>query len=406
VRPLFFAEDENFWFETLRSLGHVAYGGADIGEVVVTAERIKAGDYDSWYAEWTRTAERIAATADRARSGGHDVSARDAYLRASNYFRTAEFFLHGNPADPRILGSYDRAIAAFDAYVELAGGAVERVAIPYEDTTLPGYFYPSPLPGRQPLVIMHNGFDGTAEEMRFFGALAAQERGYHVLCFDGPGQPGTRQRHGLLFRPDWENVVGPVLDYGVSRPEVDADRVSLLGVSLGGQLSFRAAAFEPRLAAVIAVDGVYDFGVFATRFVDGDRDRVKALVNAESAPGVDRQLAEAMETSPTARWAFTHGAYVMGGDTPRACAAKMLEYDLRDGVAERISCPALVCEAGDDLFFGGQPQEVFEHLTTADRTWLRFTEEEGADAHCHIGAQRYAFAAILDWLDERTPVRR
>ena len=39
---------------------------------------------------------------------------------------------------------------------------------------------------------------------------------------------------------------------------------------------------------------MYDFGVFATRFVDGDRDRVKALVNADSAPEVDRQLAEAI----------------------------------------------------------------------------------------------------------------
>ena len=75
---------------------------------------------------------------------------------------------------------------------------------------LPGYFYrASDQPG--PTVIMFNGFDGSVEEMHFFGAVAAVERGYHVLCFDGPGQPGTRHRHGLGFRPDWEHVVTPVV---------------------------------------------------------------------------------------------------------------------------------------------------------------------------------------------------
>ncbi|MEV4236907.1 MULTISPECIES: alpha/beta fold hydrolase [unclassified Nocardia] len=103
---------------------------------------------------------------------------------------------------------------------------------------------------------MHNGFDGTVEEMHFFGAVAAVERGYHVLSFDGPGQPGTRHHQGLAFRPDWENVVGPVLDYVAARPEVDADRIALFGVSMGGVLAPRAAAFDQRVAALIAVDGI------------------------------------------------------------------------------------------------------------------------------------------------------
>ncbi|MER7679203.1 alpha/beta fold hydrolase [Streptomyces sp. NPDC096934] len=405
VRHLLFAQDENFWFETLRSLGHITYGGAEFGEVEATAERITPGDYDSWFDEWYATAERIRADADAARARGHMNTARDSYLRASNYYRTAEFFLHGNPEDPRILQTYDKAIAAFGDFVELSGASVERVAVPFEDTTLPGYFYPSPLPGRQPVVIMHNGFDGTAEEMHFFGAVAAQERGFNVLTFDGPGQPGARQHQGLLFRPDWENVVGPVIDYVSDLPGVDTDQVSLLGISLGGELCLRAAAFDPRIKAVMAVDGVYDFSELMMRFLDGDRAKVRAAVQAAEAPQIDRQLTDAMESSPTARWAITHGMYVMGGSTPREFAARTMDFNVRDGIAERIGCPVLICEAEDDLFFKGQPEEVFDRLTAAsDKTLLRLTDAEGAGAHCHVGGQRYAFGKILDWLGDRTPV--
>jgi len=67
---------------------------------------------------------------------------------------------------------------------------IEPVQIPFEGTTLPGYFYRGNGAGARPTVVIHGGFDGTAEENHFFGAAAFAERGYHVLSFDGPGQPG------------------------------------------------------------------------------------------------------------------------------------------------------------------------------------------------------------------------
>ncbi|MFD0578688.1 hypothetical protein [Dactylosporangium darangshiense] len=77
MRPLLFPDDQQFWFEALRSLGHTAYGGADIGEVVSTAEAITAGDYDGWHDQWLATADRVAIGADRAAMAGHRVSARE-----------------------------------------------------------------------------------------------------------------------------------------------------------------------------------------------------------------------------------------------------------------------------------------------------------------------------------------
>jgi pimeloyl-ACP methyl ester carboxylesterase len=146
-----------------------------------------------------------------------------------------------------------------EAAAPLLAPPVQPVAIPYENTTLPGYFYLAGDPGiPRPAVIMHTGFDGTAEEMHFQGAAAAADCGYHVLAFDGPGQGGALHRQGLVFRPDWENVAGAVLDYARTQPGVAGERVALWGLSMGGLLAPRAAAFEHRLAAVIAVDGVYD----------------------------------------------------------------------------------------------------------------------------------------------------
>jgi pimeloyl-ACP methyl ester carboxylesterase len=328
------------------------------------------------------------------------VTARETYLRASTYYRTAEFFLHDNPDDPRIAYAYERNVECF-----LAARVAEQVEIPYEGTVLRGYFYRAPGSGQLPAVVMNNGFDGTAEELHYFGAGSGNERGYHVLVFDGPGQGSAIHRDGLLFRPDWENVVGPVLDFLTADPGVDSKRIGLVGWSFGGVLAPRAAAFDPRISALVAVDGVYDAAIALLGRLPFERDEIEHRVRAERDDEFDALLAEASKSTPTLRWAFGHGKYVLGAASAREFLAKYLDYHLRDGVAERIACPVLVCEATDDLFFPGEadvepePRRLYNHLTSP-KTLLTFTGEEGADAHCHVGAQRLAVGRIYDWLDD------
>lgn len=360
MQSLLFHDDPQFWYETQRTLGHVAYGGADVGEVLSTAQRITVSDYDSWHDQWLATARCVEAEACRALAAGHRVTARDGLVRASNYYRSAAFFLHGDPGDPRIEAAYLQSVGCFRTAAALFDPAVEPVQIPYQGTVLHGYLYRADGAGqgeRRPVMVLHNGFDGTAEEMHFNGAVAGAERGYHVLTFDGPGQPAARHLDGLVFRPDWENVVGPVL----VRPEVDRDQV-------------------------------------ATANFPGPRAQIEVMLRAPTAPLVDEAIEVLMAASPTARWAITHGSYVMGTATPRAFLASYLDYTLADGTAEKITCPTLVCDAEEDLFFAGQPQQLYDHLT-CPRTLLRFTTAEGAGAHCHAGAQRLAFGRIYDWLD-------
>jgi dienelactone hydrolase len=400
-KPPLFADDVQFWYETQRAFGAAEYGGSLFGEVLAVASSIKPGDYDSWYDAWNTAADRIAKQAADQLARNHRISARDSFLRATTYYQSSEFFLHGNPGDSRIERAYRLSTDCYKQGARLYDPLIESIEIPYEQTRLPGYFHHADTTGRpRPTLIMHTGFDGSAEEMHVSGARAAVERGYNVLAFDGPGQYGPLHREGLVFRPDWEKVVTPVVDFALKQPGVDPRRIALLGISLGGYLAPRAAAFEHRLAALIANDGVYDFGAPFRKAVPADQwETFEKALKSEAAPRIDQMLEAQLKASPTARWSFAHGMWATGTKSPRAFLARALDYNLREGVAEAIKCPTLVCDAESDLFFKGQPQALYDHLTCR-KTMVRFTAEEGAGAHCEVGASRLAFARMFDWLDE------
>ena len=120
---------------------------------------------------WDKRARRLLSRADANLSVGHLESARECYLRASTYFRTAEFYLHGNPGDPRILSESRASQKAYAEGARLTGATWEPVQIPYEGTTLPGYFYKADNSGKsRPTLIFHGGLDSSLEELFYFGA--------------------------------------------------------------------------------------------------------------------------------------------------------------------------------------------------------------------------------------------
>jgi len=169
---------------------------------------------------------------------------------------------------------------------------------------------------------------------------------------------------------------------------------------MGGLLAPRAAAFEKRLAACIANDGLYDFSAPLLSAVPPPfRAEFKQRLRAERDDELDQMIARTMASNPTARWGVTHGMYAMGARTPRAYMAKALDYTLENGIAEAITCLTLVCEAENDIFFAGQPKMLFDHLT-CPKALLSFTSVEGAGAHCQVSASRLAFARIYNWLNE------
>jgi alpha-beta hydrolase superfamily lysophospholipase len=398
MKPIVFASNPSFWFETLRSFSHTAYGGADFGEVLLTAQQITPGDYDGWHDGWFGLGQRLQAGAENSESGGHAVSARDTYLRSSNYYRNAEFYLHGTPDDPRINRAFNLSIEMFQRAAKLFDVPIEPVEIPFEGTSLPGYFY-SAGAGKRPTVVVCSGFDGTVEENHFYGAAGFVERGYHVLSFDGPGQPGMMHREGMVFRHDWEVPTEAVLDYLLGqRDGIDADRIAMMGVSMGGYLAPRAAAYDSRIKAVIAFDGCFDLGENFLAILPGSPDEKEAALLADSAPEIDQLLDKVKSANPAIKWAFENGQWVLGAASPRELLRKLLDYNLSGGIAEKITCPTLVLAGKTDLFLEAQPEKLFEYLT-CEKTFIMFTEEQAADAHVQVGAMRFTVARIGDWLD-------
>ena len=219
-------QDAEFQFAFERALGATYRQAADVGEVLTTAGRIADGNADSWLYEWTATAGAAWAAGVAARRSGRRVSALAYFRRAATYYATALFQISHSSEPHRRLDVWRRQRACWEQILELSPVPGERISIAYEDTTLPGFFFPAAgTPGKpRALVVINNGSYQATSEMWTLAGAAAAERGYHWLTFDGPGQQASLFEHQIVFRPDWETVLTPVLDGMLDRPDVDADR--------------------------------------------------------------------------------------------------------------------------------------------------------------------------------------
>lgn len=393
----FLFKNESFSFETLRGAGFAAYGGSDLGEVLVTAKAIPEGNESAWLKSWERTADRVAGLAEVSLARGHRVSAREAFFRASNYYRTAEFFKREDPdTDPDVARLSSRSRDTFVAAAKLLGTPFEIVRIPYEGTTLPGYLFLVDESGTpRPTVIYNNGFDSTQEESYFAIAAAALLRGYNVLAFDGPGQGAVIREQRLPFRADWEAVITPVVDFALTRKEIAPDGIALFGYSLGGYLVARAAAYEHRVAAIILDDGLYDFNAafrmalpsFLIAWIEARKDALATpLLN----------LIGRLKTGP--RWAMHNGRWTFGAASAAEFIRLTRQYNLKD-CAHLIKASTLVLDAENDQFLKGQPKLVHDALNCPKKLVTLYSSE-GAGEHCHMGAMSRLHQTIFDWLDE------
>ena len=402
----FLFNDQSFSFETLRALGYAPYSGADIGEVTSTASQIPDGDKTAWYSEWRALAERIHADADRSAAEGHHVSARESYLRASNYYRLCEFYLRVGPADDPLVREVGQlSVDCFARAAQLMNSAPERVSFPYENTTLPGWWIPADLgtahptggdpDGPRPTLLFHGGFDSTEEELYFSGGAAAARRGYHVLAFAGPGQGSALRDQKLLFRPDWEAAVTPAVDWLLARPDVDPDRIALMGMSFGGLLAPRAAATEHRVAALIAYDGLYSF---ADSLYRGVGLEVMELVGEDLVTSDTKAnaLLEEFTSSKAQTFGpiFQWGMWVLGADSMATVLRAVAPYTL-EGYAPLVTCPTLVLDGENDP---GHASQLYEALR-CQKTYHLFPAAEGGGEHCQEGVMSRLHQVVFDWLD-------
>ena len=393
TRGIFF-EDPLFEEFALRPL---IMDGCPLGEISTTTSLIEEGDRDGWYRQWTATAERVAGYADKSANASHTVSASDAYLRASSYYRAAYLPLYGSPVDPRLVEAFDKETDTFQKAAALMTPPVEPVEIPYEGTTLPGYFCRADDSGRpRPTLIVTNGYDSTINEL-YLDFAAVLPRGYNLLLYDGPGQGRVLIKQGLIMRPDWEKVVKPVVDYALTRPEVDPEKIAIMGISLGGYLAPRAASGEHRLAACIADPGLWDMLEAAkARFSALPKDVLEKFPDVD--PEVLEPIVEHIQKTPALRWAIIQRAFWVHGLNSLSEYLKISEdYSLKE-VVSQIHCPTLLTWAESDPL-SWNAELIYDRLRS-QKELVRFYDAEGAGDHCETKARPLFHQRAFDWLDE------
>lgn len=391
-----FFEDDDFEFMMALALGATYHRGADVGECLSTAARIEDGDAESWFGEWKATADRLASVAREAEEGRHRVSAREAWLRAATYYDTAAFFLDATDDPDRMLPTWEEHRAAWEGFARNHEPQIQRVSIPYEGTELEGYLFTVDRgEGRRPLLILNNGSDGPVSAMWLQGAAGGLARGYNCLAFDGPGQGAALWRQGLHFRPDWEAVITPVVDFALGLDIVDPDRICLLGVSQAGYWVPRAVAFEERIAAAIADPGVWD--VSTSWFAHLPPPMVE-LLDAGEKEVFDGYIWEGAPPRQAGMLRFR--MHPFGSDSAYEVFKAVREYSL-DGVAGRITCPILITDPDNEQFWPEQSGRLYESVSTPDdqKDLVQFTAAEGADSHCEPRALGVRDQRIFDWLD-------
>jgi dienelactone hydrolase len=283
-------------------------------DIRAVARRVKFFNLESWHSEWIQVAEKNEQLAADFEREERNVTAHEFYLRAVDFYRRALLYLP--ETDPRMLPSYRKLKETFDQAWSLVAPPFERVQIPYEGHRLDALYYPArgPSGSLRPVVYNYGGADGILLRGEDGGAGQYVRRGMSFLDVDGPGHGGTLREKKLYAPPDSERVAKAVIDYLVTRPDVDPARIGLHGSSMGGYSGPRCATAEKRIKAVAAWSGAY-------KLVDDIFDYY---------PPIQDRL----------RW-------LMGAKNLKEARDKIKEFTL-EGRADRIECPLLVGYSHDD----------------------------------------------------------
>lgn len=317
---------------------------------------------EEWFTKWHEAGQLWEKRAEQAKSKGCLVTAKEAYSQAAFFYRAAEFYLPEK--DKRKVPTYMKNNSCFENAGRYFNPPLNRVEIPYEGTTLPGYLYlPAKLNGRVPAVLFLGGADDCKEELHYTGVTDIVQRGLACLICDTPGRGEVLRVQGLRTRPDFEVVVSAALDFLERQPEIDSEKIGILGVSMGGYYAPRGAAFDSRVKACVSWTGLYDVGVGLFDYF----------------PPIQEQL-----------------GYILGAKDLEEARDKLKQFTLRDCI-KQISCPYLIVHGGKDILIpASQAEQVYREADCPKE--LKIWPEGLHVCNNFLPEVR---ACIFDWLTEK-----
>lgn len=379
--PQFF-EDPDMDFAARCVLSGVRHGMAEVGETLEALAHIPDGDADRWLETFVALGRRCRRTADDARAGGHRHSAWNAALRAANYTYAGAWWAPVTRWRDSAGELWSEHRDHWDLAVEHWPSPAMPVRVPHATGTLPAHWFTTPVPhamaedGRAPTVVLVQGLGTPISDVPMTGLDGALARGHHVVVVDGPGQGAALHREARTVSEGWHGVIESLLDWLATRPEVDHDRISLLGTGAGALFAAAAAAGDDqdRIAALVVDPGVLDLGADAAAAVaDAATDRARALLAATT-------------TTPTGTTTLEAAVQALGA---QRIDAEQLAL---------ITCPTLVLRGESAGSFCGQT-EPFVAALGGPHELRVLRDAEGAGLDQGLDASQVHDAAVFDWLD-------
>ncbi|MFD3555314.1 alpha/beta hydrolase family protein [Streptomyces goshikiensis] len=401
-------KDPAYNFGGLLALGASGAGAAEVGEVLTAVNAINgAGLSAQTYVEtFRKLGDQLLGPPPGAPADAQTKRFRA--LRAAQYYGQALFFVLGSDDPGSEEQLYKAGRDAWDAFCDLCEPAPVKAAVPYGTTPLPVWFFrPDTSNTPRPTVILTNGSDGQNVDMWTYGVPAALDRGWNALVYDGPGQGQLLFVDRVVFTPTWEKVVSPLVDWLSARPDVDQDRIALTGLSMAGDLAPRAAAFESRIAALVAMPGCVEpwlgFPPEIREILTPSKEETNAIWNTKVVPELPPEAAAVLKKrfepfSIPAMLQARQGKLFTDFYTP----ATRIQALSITSVIGRIKAPTLVLDYEDEQFYPGQPRRMYDALTSP-KDYLKLTAAQGAQLHCSPMAPQLHCEVVFDWLQETLP---
>jgi len=317
------------------------------------------------------------------------AEAEERWVNAAFYYRAAEFFTP--PSDPDKKALYDRFTDLF-YHRAFAGEPIERHDVPYGSSYLPTVRVPAPQTPAKGTIVIHGGFDSFIEEFYSWATYFASN-GYDVIMFEGPGQGAALKKYGLPLTHEWEQPVKALLDHFA------LDNVTLLGISMGGWLCFRAAAFEPRIQRVIASGIAFDYMQILPLPV---QRLMWGLLRFRGFMDYIARLK--MRVSDQERWGINNLMYITKSDSPMDATDVLLQFNEENLHSDKVLQDVLILTGAEDHFIPLKMhyKQVSALKNARSVTTRIFTKEEEAQNHCQIGNMGLALQVMVKWIDERS----
>lgn len=401
-------KDPAYNFNGLLALGAAGAGASEVGEVLTAVNAINGAGLSAQ--TYVSTFRALGDQLLKAPPGApaDDQTKRFRALRAAQYYGQALFFVLGSDDPGSEEQLYKAGRGAWDTFCDLCEPAAVKAAVPYGTTPLPVWFFrPDESDTPRPTVILTNGSDGQNVDMWTYGVPAALARGWNALVYDGPGQGQLLFVDRVVFTPTWEKVVSPLVDWLTARPDVDPKRIALTGLSMAGDLAPRAAAFDDRIAALVAMPGCVEpwlgFPPEIRKILTPDKEETNDIWNKEVVPELPPDAAAVMKKrfepfSAPAMLEARQGKLFTDFYTP-ATRIRALSIS---SVVGRIKAPTLVLDYDDEQFYPGQPRQMYDKLT-APKDYLKLTAAQGAQLHCSPMAPQLHCEVVFDWLQQTLP---